>query len=547
MKLKLTSKPKKQEVSEKRDGVFNFADAPPSIYSVMVIDIGSMFVKYSMFMCNNGMEKYLVKSEIKFAEELYSDGVLNYNLLGRDIARKVEQFSEIHKIDLLVCVPPKIMTNPITIPKMEYQEKSVEYKKQIKEEYKQSSPSKTAVYDWLKTEDNSLEDYQSVIIDYIDETIVYHLSDILVKQKVKNFIVTSPVTQLLGLFNDDKPHLVIDFGNTTIRLAIVQKGNLMVVRDFSKAGQFITTTFTGPNEPVTLQHIMEKHSLTLEEYPLKASEVFHELQDTIEDMVKSFGKISDEKIVDYTVIGGSASLEIEKELDEVNIGIKRVYTKLDLDNDNTIPTEARNYLMPSYSSFNFLIHNINDTERFIDFSASKSGGIGLKVKTISQGFKKNKAYFIGGLASLYALLGIGIYSSKMVYDYNLEVTDMHSSYEGELNSLTENKNGLTTKYNELLSQDVDVELFDTGKLLHKVRSIAPPNFNIKAINLEGQGDTGTIVVSSQSQVIVATFLTLLQDPSGGAFDKANIVKVDIEESLGKSIYVTTIFVEGRKL
>lgn len=528
------------------NSVFNVDNAPDGTYNIMVIDIGTLFIKYSLFISYDAVDKYLARSELKYMNDIYAEGKLNFNLLGRDIKRKVEDFSKLGQIDLLVIIPQKITNEGVAVPRLEYREKYKDYKDSINTEYKKIE-IKDHVYDWLKTKDNEEEDYHSVLIDSISDDLVLSFNSIAVEQDVKEFYITSPLVPYLGIFDDDRAHLIIDFGHTMTRLVIVKNGTIYAIRNHDKSGQNINDIIADSNQP-TLQVLEQKHNSQLSELPLDVHNVIlEELRVGILDFISDFHKQFDYVVEDFCVVGGSASLEFEEDLNHMTIGINRIYPKMDLVNDKIIPTETRNYLFNSYGAFMYLLHNKHDTEKVIDFSASKSGGTGLKVKQLVSKYNQYRKPLIATLVGLYALTAVAIYSSNRIGAYSEEVNGQLQQYNNELQSAQGNLDSLNEQYNQLLTENVTEEFKDTGALLYRLKEITPPRFNIKSLQLNGKGDTGTIIVKSDSQVVVSSFITLLQDPADGIFTKANIIDIELIESLGEKYYQTTIYVEGRKI
>lgn len=509
---------------------------------IMVVDMGHSFIKTSLFAVYEGVRAYALNLEIKETGKIINNGEINYNLLSRYIMRKTQDLSSFGNIDRLVVIPPRLYTNTMQLHKLEYVEKYVDFKKQLIKSYKDIYEDASNI-DWGVLTNSPEDDYRNVVIDSLKDEDAIAFGNAFVDAHADSVIVTSPSMAYLGL-GVEEPYMVIDIGHVTTTIAIIDKG-IAYMRNVSTGGSALTDALAEKNS--TLEDMKYKHELNIEELPPTVDITFDILVEEMLSAIDTYKSISLEPLGGYCILGGTGNLQIEEVINDLRTGLKRFYPRVELMNGNTLPTETIQYFLPSISTMNYMVHNINDKERRIDFVASKGNAFRYRVKQVADWFRKNKMMTLAVTASAFLVFGALMLTANKTNIYYAEVNEQKTIVQNEYNSSSSALQSAQEQFNALLANDVNVFTYDTGKLLEKVKSITPPNLNIRQFNLNSADDTGTIVVASPNQVITATLVTLLQDGDGAPFQKADIVAIKKDKDSLEEVYITTIYVEGRNL
>lgn len=509
----------------------------------LVVDIGNYLIKYSIYGVYDFSRVYLLSFELKDASKIVEEGQVNHNLFKRDLERKLNSLSELATDFRVIIIPPKnsIMSKPL--PSMELKDKKAEMIKDIKSEFRDIQTA-DGIYDWSTLNVDQSNDTSSVYLESISSITLFPILTALVDLKVKDYKVVSPVLSTIPLTEYyEGVSMVVDLGHSSVTSVIVKDGVIMQVGTTSAAGKEMNSKFNIPISDI----IKVKHSSLISELPTTVNAVFETLKAEIIRNIEDYNKMSIDKVEHIIINGGHANTDIENLLgmDALRIPIKHV--DMDIENADIIPREVKNYLYQGYGALmNEVDSYYKEEHDHLDYSAPKDSMI-MKIKKVAQFFNNNRVPFIGFTAS--ALLAIGIMSfgaqkvNEVSASYENKLTDVTS----EVASLSEQVTAINTSYDNLMTSTSDFsEDENVGKLLQYITDITPPNFTVKEFTINSNSNTGVMKVTSESELITSTFLTLLQDPERGAFQKANIVKVEVKDVSDRKYYETHLFLEGRK-
>lgn len=508
-----------------------------SLTKVVVVDIGSLFVKFSLFASFSDEENYLIKSDIKTFHKF------NYNLLGRELRRRLMEYSIYGGVDKILIIPSKSLCLPTCLPRFEYREEKKQLVASIKKEFQNVKSAQNLIFDWAVLADQPDLDYHSIVIDSIVEDEVYKMGSTLLTLGIQDFVIVSPLTGYTNLFNDNKAHLVIDIGDSSTRLAVVKSGVIYLTSSLEMGGKNLTTGLVDSARS-TFEAMKRKHHSTYAELGKSVVDLSDSLTASILKICEDYSNLYRDSVADFAVVGGTAALDLEDDLNVSTIGIKRVYPRMSLNNEMKIPSETRNYTYLSYSTFLEYIRTKGNEDEFIDFMASKAGGIGLKIKSLVSTYNKHKTALVSGLTILFALSASLVYYDVEFNQYEKDLKKLEQSYKSKESSLQTQRDELKASLDGLTKDGLSRRGKNMGSLLEGVKSVAPPGLSIRKMNLIGNGEVTTFEVVSPSQATVTEFITLLQE---SVYGTANVTQVQVEKADSEIIYRTFIKAEGRKL
>lgn len=507
------------------------------------MDIGNYLIKYSLFAVYDKSRCYLASFELKDANKIVEDGIINYNLFNRDLTRKIDSLSEITTELEIIVLPLRSSIVSKTVPSMELKDKKSEMLKDIKKEF-EDIQTPEGVYDWCLLKEDSDKDVSSVFLESVTSTTLFPILNALVDSNVKSYKVVSPSLSMIPLTEYSKDvTLMVDIGHSTVNVNVIEDSVVVYTTVINVAGKDINNKFNGS----LIDAIKVKHSSLISELPSEVHNVFDTIKKEIQKVIETVNRINLNKIQHIRVIGGHANTDIENILGLDSLRVPITHVTLDLENVSQIPREVVAYLTISYGALmNEVDSHYKEFHDHIDYSAPKNSTI-MRIKKISQVFSKYRYHLIGITASILLSLGLASYGAHKVNVVNGEINSKMMAISGEVVSLSEQHQSLEEQYTHLVNNSSSlVENENLGDLVDYIANITPPNFNIKEFSLESLSNTGLMKVTSDSEIVTSTFITLLQDQEKGAFNKVNIIKVDIREVSNVKYYDTYLFLEGRR-
>lgn len=534
--------PEYEEVLKEREGNKMLKDTDNStVY--LVVDLGSYLIKYSVFVVYDESRTYLLNMELKDSKDIVLEGLLNQNLLQRDLERKIETFNKFGNEMKVIVIVPKPFISDASLPHMEIKTSEKDELKEIKD-YIKTLSSADLLSDWAKLYESPADDKYSLYLEGVNYDFVIQVVQSLINLKIKDYSILSPMQALANSVKRDPKEvsLLVDMGHTMTSAVIVQGSRILSSKVISMGSKQLNDKLN----PVMLEAIKIKHNSSIQEYNSEVYQALETLAKEVRGFVDTYEKNSLEKVECVRIIGGPANSDVENlfNLDSFKIPIKPI--ELDLENESLIPREPRNYLTLSYGALmTSVLAEEYDAFDKIDYSEPKDSGL-MKMKKLLKWYNNNKKYAYSLTAAMLITIGnlslgaMQISEKVSAYDASLaEVQGKLGGYQAELTSLGE-------QYQTTLSSvnSSGAEQYNIGDLMYRISASTPPNLNIKSLQLNSNSETGIIVIKTDDERLASMFITLIQDPQGEMFNKANVGSVDITEVNGIKYYENKIFVEG---